>query len=108
MSRFLDQAKIYCAFRGRWQRMREFRREKYVEYGGPDGGDGGRGGDIEAEAVSSSNTLIDFRYRQHFKAQRGVDGAGQKRTRSKRAEPDPQGSRGNRDPDRRRHSGWLI
>jgi GTP-binding protein len=57
-----------------------FRREKYVEYGGPDGGDGGKGGDIIFEAVTGLNTLIDFRYTQHFKAQRGHGGAGKNRT----------------------------
>jgi GTP-binding protein len=57
-----------------------FRREKYVEYGGPDGGDGGKGGDILFEAVPGLNTLIDFRYTQHFKAQRGHGGAGKNRT----------------------------
>lgn len=80
MSRFLDQAKIYVRSGDGGNGCVSFRREKYVEYGGPDGGDGGRGGDIEAEAVSSTNTLIDFRYRQHFRAQRGIDGAGKKRT----------------------------
>ena len=57
-----------------------FRREKYVEYGGPDGGNGGKGGDIIFEAVPGLNTLIDFRYTQHFRAQRGHGGAGQDRT----------------------------
>ena len=57
-----------------------FRREKYVEYGGPDGGDGGKGGDIIFEAVAGLNTLIDFRYTQHFKAKRGGGGAGKNRT----------------------------
>ena len=57
-----------------------FRREKYVEFGGPDGGDGGRGGDVIIEAVANLNTLIDFRYRQHFKARRGEHGMGANRT----------------------------
>ena len=57
-----------------------FRREKYIEYGGPDGGDGGKGGDIIFEAVAGLNTLIDFRYTQHFRAQRGHGGAGSNRT----------------------------
>src|SRR3546814_10392235 len=57
-----------------------FRREKYIEYGGPDGGNGGKGGDIVFEAVAGLNTLIDFRYTQHFKAKRGTPGAGRDRT----------------------------
>ena len=57
-----------------------FRREKYVEHGGPDGGDGGRGGDVVVEAVDSLNTLIDFRYQQHFRAEHGTGGAGRNRT----------------------------
>ena len=57
-----------------------FRREKYVEFGGPDGGDGGRGGDVVAECVANLNTLIDYRYRQHFKAGRGQNGMGRNRT----------------------------
>ncbi len=80
MSRFLDQAKILVRSGDGGNGCVSFRREKYVEYGGPDGGDGGRGGSIEAEAVGSANTLIDFRYRQHYRAQRGIDGAGRKRT----------------------------
>jgi GTP-binding protein len=57
-----------------------FRREKYIEFGGPNGGDGGRGGDVVAEAVEDLNTLIDFRYRQHFKAERGRHGEGRDKT----------------------------
>ena len=53
--------------------------EKYIEYGGPDGGDGGNGGDIVFRAVSNKNTLIDFRYKQHFKANRGKDGSGKRK-----------------------------
>jgi GTP-binding protein len=56
-----------------------FRREKYIEYGGPDGGDGGRGGDVWIEAVEGLNTLIDYRYQQHFKAETGVHGMGRNR-----------------------------
>ena len=76
---FLDQAKIYIKSGGGGPGAVSFRREKYVEYGGPDGGNGGRGGDIIFEAVSGLNTLIDFRYTQHFKAQRGVHGSGKNR-----------------------------
>ncbi|AKM10698.1 GTPase ObgE [Croceicoccus naphthovorans] len=77
---FLDQAKIYVKSGGGGPGAVSFRREKYVEYGGPDGGDGGRGGDIVFEAVEGLNTLIDFRYSQHFKAPRGGHGMGKDRT----------------------------
>jgi GTP-binding protein len=77
---FLDQAKIYIKSGGGGPGAVSFRREKYVEYGGPDGGDGGRGGDIIVEAVPGLNTLIDFRYTQHFKAPRGGHGMGKNRT----------------------------
>ncbi len=77
---FLDQAKIYVRSGAGGPGAVSFRREKYVEYGGPDGGDGGRGGDIVFEAVPGLNTLIDFRYTQHFKAKRGTGGAGKNRT----------------------------
>ncbi len=77
---FLDQAKIYVKSGGGGPGAVSFRREKYVEYGGPDGGDGGRGGDIVFEAVEGLNTLIDFRYTQHFKASRGAHGMGKDRT----------------------------
>ncbi|MDF8333308.1 GTPase ObgE [Novosphingobium cyanobacteriorum] len=77
---FLDQAKIYIRSGAGGPGAVSFRREKYVEYGGPDGGNGGKGGDIIFEAVAGLNTLIDFRYSQHFKAQRGMGGAGQNRT----------------------------
>ena len=77
---FLDQAKIYLRSGAGGQGAVSFRREKYVEYGGPDGGNGGKGGDIIFEAVPGLNTLIDFRYFQHFKAQRGFGGAGKNRT----------------------------
>ncbi|HEY8350959.1 MAG TPA: GTPase ObgE [Sphingomonadales bacterium] len=78
--RFLDQCKIYLRSGAGGDGAVSFRREKYVEYGGPDGGNGGRGGDIIFEAVAGLNTLIDFRYRQHFKAQRGQGGMGKNRT----------------------------
>ena len=77
---FLDQAKIFVRSGTGGPGAVAFRREKYVEYGGPDGGDGGKGGDIIFEAVAGLNTLIDFRYTQHFKAQRGIPGAGKDRT----------------------------
>lgn len=76
---FLDQAKIYIRSGQGGPGAVSFRREKYVEYGGPDGGNGGRGGDIIFEAVPGLNTLIDFRYAQHFKAQRGIHGSGKDR-----------------------------
>lgn len=76
---FLDQAKIYLKSGGGGPGAVSFRREKYVEYGGPDGGNGGKGGDIVFEAVAGLNTLIDFRYSQHFKAQRGAHGMGKDR-----------------------------
>ncbi|WP_234181104.1 GTPase ObgE [Sphingopyxis sp. NFH-91] len=77
---FLDQAKIFVKSGDGGPGAVSFRREKYVEYGGPDGGNGGKGGDIVFEAVSGLNTLIDFRYTQHFKARRGTPGAGRDRT----------------------------
>ncbi|MEE4152692.1 MAG: GTPase ObgE [Erythrobacter sp.] len=77
---FLDQAKIYLKSGGGGPGAVSFRREKYVEYGGPDGGNGGKGGDIVFEAVAGLNTLIDFRYTQHFKARRGSHGQGKDRT----------------------------
>ncbi len=77
---FLDQAKIFIRSGTGGPGAVSFRREKYIEYGGPDGGHGGKGGDIIFEAVAGLNTLIDFRYTQHFKAQRGHGGAGSNRT----------------------------
>src|SRR5882762_6443483 len=77
---FLDQAKIFIRSGAGGPGAVGFRREKFVEYGGPDGGDGGKGGDIVFEAVEGLNTLIDFRYTQHFKAPRGKSGAGRNRT----------------------------
>lgn len=77
---FLDQAKVYLRAGAGGAGAVSFRREKYEEYGGPDGGNGGKGGDIIFEAVPGLNTLIDFRYSQHFKAQRGHGGAGKNRT----------------------------
>ncbi|KRA84245.1 GTPase ObgE [Altererythrobacter sp. Root672] len=77
---FLDQAKIYIRSGGGGPGAVSFRREKYIEYGGPDGGNGGRGGDVVMVAVPGLNTLIDFRYTQHFKAARGSHGMGRNRT----------------------------
>ncbi|MDG1339843.1 MAG: GTPase ObgE [Paracoccaceae bacterium] len=78
--KFLDLAKVYIRSGGGGGGCVSFRREKYIEYGGPDGGDGGRGGDVVAEAVDGLNTLIDFRYQQHFFAKNGVPGMGKQRT----------------------------
>ncbi|MFL6829540.1 MAG: GTPase ObgE [Sphingomicrobium sp.] len=77
---FLDQAKIFVRSGAGGPGAVSFRREKFVEFGGPDGGDGGKGGDIVFEAVPGLNTLIDFRYTQHFRAPRGKGGAGANRT----------------------------
>ncbi|HEX8643984.1 MAG TPA: GTPase ObgE [Allosphingosinicella sp.] len=77
---FLDQAKIFIRSGAGGPGAVSFRREKYVEYGGPDGGDGGKGGDIVFEAVEGLNTLIDFRYTQHFRAPRGKGGHGRNQT----------------------------
>ena len=77
---FLDQAKIYVSSGSGGVGAVSFRREKYVEYGGPDGGNGGKGGDIIFEAIPGLNTLIDFRYTQHFRAPRGKGGAGRNQT----------------------------
>jgi GTPase len=78
--KFLDEAKIYVRSGDGGQGCVAFRREKFIEFGGPDGGDGGRGGDVEAVAVDGLNTLIDYRYQQHFKARRGAAGAGANRS----------------------------
>jgi GTP-binding protein len=77
---FLDQAKIFVKSGAGGPGAVSFRREKFVEFGGPDGGDGGKGADIVFEAVAGLNTLIDFRYTQHFRAPRGKGGAGSNRT----------------------------
>ncbi|MBF9031506.1 GTPase ObgE [Rhodobacterales bacterium HKCCE3408] len=78
--KFLDLAKVYIRSGAGGGGCVSFRREKFVEYGGPDGGDGGRGGDVWAEAVDGLNTLIDFRYQQHFFAKNGQHGMGRQRT----------------------------
>src|SRR5205823_10570463 len=77
---FLDQCKIYLKSGNGGRGSASFRREKFIEFGGPDGGDGGKGGDIVFAAADNLNTLIDFRYRQHFRAQDGPPGAGRERT----------------------------
>jgi GTPase len=78
--KFLDEAKIYLASGHGGPGCVSFRREKYVEFGGPDGGHGGRGGDVVFVASAATNTLIDFRYTQHFRARPGMPGAGRDRT----------------------------
>lgn len=78
--KFLDQCKIFLRSGQGGDGCVSFRREKFVEYGGPDGGDGGKGGDIVIECVDGLNTLIDYRYTQHFKAERGHHGMGRNRT----------------------------
>ncbi|MGQ0742444.1 MAG: GTPase ObgE [Alphaproteobacteria bacterium] len=78
--KFFDQAKIYIRSGNGGNGCVSFRREKFIEFGGPDGGDGGKGGDVRAEAVENLNTLIDYRYRQHFTAKNGRHGMGKQRT----------------------------
>ncbi len=78
--KFLDLAKVYIRSGGGGAGCISFRREKYIEYGGPDGGDGGGGGSVWAEVVDGLNTLIDFRYQQHFFAKSGQHGMGKQRT----------------------------
>ena len=78
--KFLDQCKIYAKAGDGGAGCLGFRREKFIEYGGPDGGDGGRGGDIVIEAKANLNTLIDYRYQQHFRAERGHHGEGQNKS----------------------------
>ena len=78
--KFLDQAKIFVKSGDGGGGAVSFRREKYIEFGGPDGGDGGRGGDIIFECVANLNTLVDFRYQQHIRAKRGGHGMGKNRT----------------------------
>ncbi len=78
--KFLDQAKIYLRSGDGGAGAVSFRREKFIEFGGPDGGNGGRGGDVVAECVEGLNTLIDYRYQQHFKAPTGIHGMGKNRS----------------------------
>jgi len=77
--KFLDQAKVYVRSGDGGGGAVSFRREKFIEFGGPDGGDGGRGGDVIVECVDGLNTLIDYRYQQHFKAKTGIHGMGRNR-----------------------------
>ncbi|MDX2308787.1 MAG: GTPase ObgE [Hyphomicrobium sp.] len=77
--KFLDLAKVYVKAGDGGNGCIGFRREKYIEFGGPDGGDGGKGGDVYVECVENLNTLIDYRYQQHFKAGRGTNGMGRNR-----------------------------
>ena len=78
--KFLDQAKIFIKSGDGGAGACSFRREKFIEFGGPDGGDGGKGGDVVVESAANLNTLIDFRYRQHFKGETGHHGQGRNRT----------------------------
>ena len=78
--KFLDQAKIYVASGKGGRGCVSFRREKYIEYGGPNGGDGGKGGDVIFITDKNLNTLIDYRYQQHFKAMKGKDGMSKNKT----------------------------
>ena len=78
--KFLDQVKIYIKAGDGGNGSPSFRREKFIEFGGPDGGDGGKGGSVILRSERNLNTLIDYRYQQHHKAERGTDGAGKKRT----------------------------
>ena len=78
--KFLDQVKIFIKAGNGGHGSPSFRREKFIEYGGPDGGDGGNGGSVILKAEQNLNTLIDYRYQQHHKAQRGDNGSGQNRT----------------------------
>jgi GTP-binding protein len=77
---FLDQCKIYLKSGDGGRGAASFRREKFIEFGGPDGGDGGKGGDIVFAAMENLNTLIDYRYRQHFRAANGRPGASREKT----------------------------
>jgi len=83
---FLDQAKVYVRSGDGGNGCVSFRREKFIEFGGPNGGDGGKGGDVIVECVANLNTLLDFRYQQHFKAKKGGNGMGQNRTGARGAD----------------------
>jgi GTPase len=84
--KFLDTAKVYIRSGAGGAGCLSFRREKFIEFGGPDGGDGGRGGDVIAECVAGLNTLVDYRYQQHFKAATGMHGMGKNRAGGKGAD----------------------
>jgi GTPase len=83
---FLDQAKVYVLSGDGGNGAVSFRREKFIEFGGPDGGDGGKGGDVIVECVANLNTLLDYRYKQHFRAKKGGHGMGQNRTGARGAD----------------------
>ncbi len=83
---FLDSAKVFVRAGDGGNGCVSFRREKFVEFGGPNGGDGGRGGDVIVECVANLNTLLDFRYQQHYKAKKGSNGMGANRTGAKGAD----------------------
>ena len=108
--KFLDEAKVYIRSGDGGNGCVAFRREKFIEFGGPSGGNGGRGGDVVVEAVDGLNTLIDYRYQQHFKAKPGVAGMGKDRHGAQRRRRRAQGAgrhadlrRGQGDADRRPH-----
>lgn len=84
--KFLDQARVFIRSGNGGAGAVSFRREKYIQFGGPDGGDGGKGGDVWVECVNGLNTLIDYRYQQHFKAKTGVHGMGKNRTGARGAD----------------------
>ena len=84
--KFLDSARVYIRSGDGGAGCLSFRREKFIEFGGPDGGDGGRGGDVFAECVAGLNTLVDYRYQQHFKAATGMHGMGKNRAGGKGAD----------------------
>src|SRR5713101_3959924 len=84
--KFLDEAKVYIRSGDGGNGCVSFRREKFIEFGGPNGGDGGKGGDVWLQAVDGLNTLIDYRYQQHFKAKTGTHGMGRSMTGAKGAD----------------------
>jgi GTPase len=84
--RFVDEAKVLVKSGDGGNGCLSFRREKFIEFGGPDGGDGGDGGDVVVEAIADLNTLVDYRYKRHFRAQRGGNGSGQNRTGARGAD----------------------
>jgi len=86
LMKFLDEAKVYIRSGDGGAGCVSFRREKFIEFGGPDGGDGGKGGDVVVECVQGLNTLIDYRYQQHFKGKTGMHGMGQNRAGGKGAD----------------------